>query len=91
MRPSHQKSGIIKKNVQKKNGIVSHLIMNVGIKNNIMNGIMTINKKKNNKVGIIDELIMENDIQTKLGIIKQNHHMKKHGFHHGIYIKETSI
>ena len=39
---------------------MSHLIMNVGIEINITNGIRIINKKKNIKVGILDEHIMEN-------------------------------
>ena len=77
------------KNVQEESGIMSHLIMNVGIKNSIMNGIRIINKKKNNKTGIINKFIMENVIQTWHGVIKKNHHMKKNGFHH--YIKETSV
>ena len=39
LRPSHLKSGNIEKNIQKKSGIMSHF-------SNIMNGIMTINKKR---------------------------------------------
>ena len=77
-------------NIQKKNGFMSHHAVHVGIKINIMNGIRMINKKKNSSIGIFND-IMENVIQKQHGVIKKNHHMKKSGFHHGTYIKETII
>ena len=63
LRSSHQESGIIRKNVQKKSGIMGHLIMNVGIMNNIINGAIAIDKKKrSSNIGIMEELITENVI-----------------------------
>ena len=44
-------------NVQKKkNGLVSHHILYVGIKANIMNGIRLINKKKSSIFAIFDDI-----------------------------------
>ena len=72
--------------MENKNGFVSHHAVFVGIMTNIMSGITVINKKKSISIGIFN--IIENVIQKQHGVIKKNHHMKKNGFHHGIY-KET--
>ena len=68
---------------KKKNGLLSHHLLCVGIKTNIMNGIRLINEKKSSIIFDERRSSSRGNMESSRRII-----MKKNGFHHGIY-KET--